>query len=651
MAISDTTPSISYTASGAGGVVYSIPFVVNDATTVKLYINGALSADGISVTGAGTGTVTATTNVTYTAGTTITFKREVAYEQQTDFTEGEAYPAERIETGLDNIVMQVQQVNEEIERSVTTAPGKTAPGGNVEQEASTTLGQDATGNWENRTAEEQRTHLGIQDSVDAAATSATAAATSATAAASSASAAATAQNAAENAQTAAQAAEANAQTAEANAATTVAAAPYMTKASIDIEFDDTTAVGQQEGFLIIGSWRLDFSNEHVGAIPGSGMFLYNQVLTGLGWIEVLRAIKGVINTGSVGEAGFSVVNSPEPSDDVEAEIIDEEGSRIYLRLTAKTAGEAGNSIAVQFDHDNATHNVNTTLSGANNEKILVSEAQTLSSSEKAQVRTNLDLIQSAAGASEAEAIPGSAKLVFQYGTDFFWISKSNAQIIFNEAEAAAPSGAEIDLYAHNFLSGIWSDTSGNSNDFTPVSGQENNVSLVKSKVEFTGSATFENTGYQLPASGDWTIGIRGTLNAEAAGATSQNILAQHTRDVGSSTGTLRVFHWHASETNALKFGMRIDGDSADDLISTATQAYGSVYTLILQRDGTTYRLIHNGTEVTNTISGFTFSASLPMLLGYRTGDPMDGSLEKVIIYESALDSTGRTNLGNYLDQP
>jgi len=179
MAVTNITPTISYTKDGTAGTVHPIPFKLLQASDLEMYVDGVLSADGFTVGGTLPDAATVVTTNDYTNGTKVTFKRVVAYEQQTTFAEGERYPGKRIENEFDNLAMQIQQVEEAYDRALKTNPGETPPGGTVPQSANTTLGQDANGDLVNRTAAEEVSFLGIADSVTAAAASAAAAQVSA----------------------------------------------------------------------------------------------------------------------------------------------------------------------------------------------------------------------------------------------------------------------------------------------------------------------------------------------------------------------------------------------------------------------------------------------------------------------------------------
>jgi hypothetical protein len=196
MPVSDTTPEVSYVGNGTstGGIgetAYAIPFRFDADSYVKLYVDGVLSADGITVSGAGDEAGgSATTTVAYLAAQRVTFIRESPVDQLYTYADGDRRPASTVIGVHDDSVMQIQEVSRDVGRSLKSAPGDTPPGGSLKQTALTTIGQDAQGNIISRTPAEEVTHLGIEAEVTAAAAAAAAAAASESAASSSESAAA-----------------------------------------------------------------------------------------------------------------------------------------------------------------------------------------------------------------------------------------------------------------------------------------------------------------------------------------------------------------------------------------------------------------------------------------------------------------------------
>jgi lysophospholipase L1-like esterase len=179
MSLPDVLPIASYTGNASTSTAYPFPFKVLAASHVKLYIDGVLSNDAITVTGVGDEAgVDVTTSVAYTSEQQVTLRREVPFSQETDLVEGGRLREESLEDALDYGVMQAQQLKEALGRTVQVAPGKT--GSTLPSATNSTIGQDANGDLVSRTAQEEITHLGIGASVTEAAASAAAAAISET---------------------------------------------------------------------------------------------------------------------------------------------------------------------------------------------------------------------------------------------------------------------------------------------------------------------------------------------------------------------------------------------------------------------------------------------------------------------------------------
>lgn len=81
------------------------------------------------------------------AGTTLTFIREVPYQQLTNFTNQAAYNPEVLEAALDWIVMQTQQIEEQISRAliVPVVENSVSPLPNAAARANRLLGFDQNG--------------------------------------------------------------------------------------------------------------------------------------------------------------------------------------------------------------------------------------------------------------------------------------------------------------------------------------------------------------------------------------------------------------------------------------------------------------------------------------------------------------------------
>ena len=184
MSLPDVTPIVSYDGNGSTVTAYPFLFKVLDASHVKLYLDGVLSSDAITVTGVGDDAgVEVFASVEYASEIKVTLRREVPFSQETDLVEGGRLREESLEDALDYGVMQAQQLKEELGRTIQVAPG--ASGSTLPSATNSTIGQDENGDLVSRTAEEQAAHLGLGSAVTEAAASAAAAASSETNAATS----------------------------------------------------------------------------------------------------------------------------------------------------------------------------------------------------------------------------------------------------------------------------------------------------------------------------------------------------------------------------------------------------------------------------------------------------------------------------------
>jgi hypothetical protein len=232
MALEDTPSIISYAGNDSTVTAYPLPFVFFSDDDIALYVDGVLSADTFSIIGDKfAGTASAVTDVAYTSSPeqTVTFQREVSYDQPTVLPGSGRTDPTTLERAYDYLSMQIQQVAREVEESPKAAPGDTTPGGSFSEAANTTVGQDANGDLVMRSAAEEVAFLGIGTSVDAAVASAAAALVSETNAATS--------------ETNAAASEANAAASEAAALDALDAIPASLSASNTFTIATNAAVG------------------------------------------------------------------------------------------------------------------------------------------------------------------------------------------------------------------------------------------------------------------------------------------------------------------------------------------------------------------------------------------------------------------------
>ena len=358
MTVSAQNSYISYTGNGST-TAYSWPYKLFAATDLKVYTvvisTGVetLQTSGGSGTydyaiNAGLDTVTLNNNLPATHKLFLTRVQDLS--QPTDYIEGDAFPAAVHEDTLDKIVLQIQQQQEQLNRSFKLGQSNTGTTVNIADlvaaRGNKVLGFDGSGNliatqevgsykgnWAASTAYDARalvkdtsnnniylcntahTSSGSQPKssntdaakwdliVDAAAaaTSATAAATSATNAASSATAAASSASAAStsatNAASSATSAASSATTA-ASEATAAAASAASSAGKLD-EFDD----------LYLGVKSADPSVDNDGDALTSGDMYYNNSSNELKIYDGSVWRLAAVDTTAFAQAGFAIAMS------------------------------------------------------------------------------------------------------------------------------------------------------------------------------------------------------------------------------------------------------------------------------------------------------------------------------------------------------
>jgi hypothetical protein len=342
MTVSSTTVKNSYSGDGSNDTfVYG--FKIFASSDLQVIIRSATGTEttktlttDYTVTGVGTasgGNVVFEAAAIPTATETVVLIRNVPQTQAIDYIANDPFPAETHEEGLDRATMTIQQMQEEINRSIKLSKTNTMTSTeftvaaadrankilafdstgeiSVTQELGTYKGTDTTVTTEayvqrdivksTSAAELNNVYICVANSVVGDLLTDTdhfdllvdaySAASSAAAAASSATDAETAQTAAETAQTAAELAETNAATSESNAATSASAAA----ASADA-FDD----------VYLGSKSSDPTTDNDGDPLAAGMLYYNTVS------NIMRIYSGSAwENVAVSTAGFTTLTGVE----------------------------------------------------------------------------------------------------------------------------------------------------------------------------------------------------------------------------------------------------------------------------------------------------------------------------------------------------
>jgi hypothetical protein len=366
MTISSTTVRNSYSGDGTTDT-FTYNFKIFQDSDIQVIIRSANGTETIktitthyTVTDAGVasgGTVVFTAGNIPTATETVVLRRNIPQTQAIDYIANDPFPAESHEEGLDRATMAIQQIQEEVTRSLKLSKTNTmtsteftvgaadrankilafdAAGEiSVTQELGTYKGTDATITTEayvqrdivksTSATQLNNVYICVGDSVVGdlltdtdhfdLLVDAVSAAASATAAASSATDAETAQTAAETAQTAAELAETNAETAETNASASAsaAAASAASAATLLDNFDD----------IYLGSFATDPTLDNDGDPLTAGDLYFNttsnilRVYNGSAWQDAAISSTGVVTLTGTQTLTNKTLTSPKINEAVD----------------------------------------------------------------------------------------------------------------------------------------------------------------------------------------------------------------------------------------------------------------------------------------------------------------------------------------------
>lgn len=145
MTVAAQTPSASYTANGST-FVFALAAKVLTATDVKVYINSVLQTGGYSVSGVGdAGGVTVSFASPPASGAVVTLKRELPIDRTTDYPFGGTLSSDVLDLDQDRQTMILQQIADEVGRSITLPPGSTASAELPPAESNQVIGWNASG--------------------------------------------------------------------------------------------------------------------------------------------------------------------------------------------------------------------------------------------------------------------------------------------------------------------------------------------------------------------------------------------------------------------------------------------------------------------------------------------------------------------------
>ena len=122
MTIETQASTVLYVGDGAA-VTFPVPFPVHQAEHLRLHLSDALDREivmetGYSVSGAGSGDVSVTLSAPLPSGKHLAIARLVPLTQRMDLENGGSFDAETIERQFDITEMQIQQLQEQIDRGI-----------------------------------------------------------------------------------------------------------------------------------------------------------------------------------------------------------------------------------------------------------------------------------------------------------------------------------------------------------------------------------------------------------------------------------------------------------------------------------------------------------------------------------------------------
>tara|TARA_A100001515_G_scaffold143903_2_gene146383 strand:- start:332 stop:2464 length:2133 start_codon:yes stop_codon:yes gene_type:complete len=126
MTLSTLTVKNSYSGNGST-TAFNYTFGINSTSELKVIIRSSLGTETtktitthytVADSGAAGGTVTFTSGNTPASGETVVLIRDTDLTQETDYVANDPFPAETHEDALDKMQMQIQEIQEEVDRTI-----------------------------------------------------------------------------------------------------------------------------------------------------------------------------------------------------------------------------------------------------------------------------------------------------------------------------------------------------------------------------------------------------------------------------------------------------------------------------------------------------------------------------------------------------
>ena len=125
MTVSSTTVKKSYNGNGSTAA-FTYDFLINTTAELKVIIRSSTGTETVKTLSShynisdssGSGTVTFTSGNIPASGETVILIRDTNLTQGTDYVENDPFPSSSHESALDKLTLQVQEVQEELDRAI-----------------------------------------------------------------------------------------------------------------------------------------------------------------------------------------------------------------------------------------------------------------------------------------------------------------------------------------------------------------------------------------------------------------------------------------------------------------------------------------------------------------------------------------------------
>ena len=131
MTLSTTTVKNSYSGNGST-TAFTYNFAINSTSELVVIIRSSTGTETVksitthyTVADAGAAGGTVTMGSAPASGETLVLIRDTSLTQETDYVANDPFPAETHESALDKLQMQIQEVQEEVDRSVKRSRSNT----------------------------------------------------------------------------------------------------------------------------------------------------------------------------------------------------------------------------------------------------------------------------------------------------------------------------------------------------------------------------------------------------------------------------------------------------------------------------------------------------------------------------------------------